>query len=274
MIEEASLLPESVAGVPDWLLRPLAGIAREVSGLGECERILRAHRGAPALAEWARGVLQSLDVTCEITGTGSGAAVPETGPAIIVSNHPFGALDALALFSIRDSLRPDLRFIGQAIWQRIAQLSPQFLPLLPTRGKAFQPANARSLREAIRWVRQGHALALFPAPSVAHWQWRKCRVDDPPWSTFPGSVVAASGATVVPIHIEGRNGWMFQATSALCPALRHVWLLRELLNKRGSHVRMIVGQGIGAHEFGAAVSPEEIARGMQRRVRALGAAPR
>jgi putative hemolysin len=263
------LLPASVAGLPDWLLRPLATVAGRALALRECERLLHANRDARTLGEWARGVLRELDIGCEFGGVAFDAAIPRDGPVLIVCNHPFGVVDALALFSIRERLRADLRFVGQGIWQRIPQLAPELLPLRPSSGKAFQPENARTLRSALHWVRSGHALAMFPAPTVAHWQWRTRRVEDPPWSEFPGAVVAASGATVVPLHCGGRNGLVFQVASALCPSLRHALLLRELLARRGGSVRMIVGRGVEAREFGDGAGAAEITAGIRRHVEEL-----
>jgi putative hemolysin len=270
-VDETGLLPASVAGLPDWLVRCVAAYARRMSGLAECEEILRDHSKAPTVAEWAQGVLRTLGIAYELRGVDLKAAFPTTGPVVIAPNHPFGALDALVVLSALESVRCDFRILGQAIWKRIPQTAPRLFALLPTAGKPYQSSNARSLRAAIRWTQQGHALWLFPAPSVAHWRWDTRRIEDPQWSDLLGYLVSVAGATVVPMYFEGRNSGLFQVVSAVCPRLRHALLLRELLNKRGTHVSVTIGHGMRAAEFAPQASPPEITRELRRRVYALKA---
>ena len=41
--------------------------------------------------------------------------IPETGPAILVANHPFGGADAIALIGLCISKRPDTQVLANAI---------------------------------------------------------------------------------------------------------------------------------------------------------------
>jgi putative hemolysin len=265
------LLPDSVAGLPDGLIRPLFSLTRRLSGLSECEALLRAQSRTGTLSDWARCVLRALDVTYELRGASLERVVPRSGPVLFVANHPFGVLDALLGFADLERIREDIRFLAQAIGARIPQLVPKLLPLQPTVGKPFQAANVRSMRRAVQWTCSGHALAMFPAPSVSHWHWKSLRVQDPSWSKLVGVVVAASRATVVPMYVHGRNSPSFQTMSALCPPLRHAFLFRELLNKRGRHVRVIVGDAISPAELSACATAREITNAVHRRVEMLSA---
>lgn len=268
--DQPSLLPDSVAGLPDGLVRALFGVTSRLSGLSECEAVLRAQPGSETLSEWARGVLRALNVTYQLEGAPLERVVPRSGPVVFVSNHPFGVLDALLGFAELERARDDIRFLAQAIGQRVPQLAPKLLPLQPTAGKPFQPGNVRSLLRAVRWARAGHALAFFPAPSVSHWRWSSCRTEDPPWSRLVGVVAAAaSGATVVPLHVHGRNSALFQFVSGVCPALRHAFLFREALNKRGMHVRIVVGEAITPGELSAFGTAAAITHEVRRRVQLL-----
>ena len=268
---QTNLLLDSVAGLPDGLVRALFSVTRRLSGLSECEALLRAQPCSATLSDWARGVLCTLGISYELRGEKLERVVPRFGPVMFVANHPFGVLDALLGFADLERVRADIRFLAQAIGQRIPQLAPKLLPLQPTVGKPFQPANVRSLRRALRWTCEGHALALFPAPSVSHWRWASCRTEDPPWSNLVGVIAAASGATVVPLYVHARNSALFQTVSALCPPLRHAFLFRELLNKRGMHVQVVVGKAIAPGELSACAAAVDITNEVRRRVQLLSA---
>ncbi len=221
-----------------------------MSGLSECEELVRGPSPSATASDWARQVLRALDITYELSGACLERVVPRSGPVMFVANHPFGALDALLGFAALETVRKDIRFLAQAIGQRIPQIAPKLLPIQPASIRKRVPlVNVRSLLRAVRWTRTGHALALFPAPSVSHWQWASCRIEDPPWSRIVGIVARTCGAAVIPLRVDGRNSALFQLVSAACPPLRHAFLFRELLNKRGMHVRVSVGQAISPDEL-------------------------
>ena len=266
-----SLLPDSIAGLPDGLARALFSVASRLSGLSECEALLSAPPRSSTPCAWARDVLRSLEITYEVSGPRLQNIVPRSGPIMFVANHPFGALDALLGFAELEPLRNDIRFLAQAIGQRIPQVAPGLLPIQPSSMRRRLPlCNVRSLLRAVRWTRAGHALALFPAPSVSHWRWESCRTEDPPWSRIAGIVARASGATVIPLYVHGKNSALFQFVSGVCPPLRHAFLFRELLNKRGMHVRVVVGEPLSPEKLSACRSADEVTAELRRTVLMTG----
>jgi putative hemolysin len=61
--------------------------------------------------------------------------------------------------------------------------------------------------------------------------------------------VSISGAPVVPVHVGGRNGAIFELAGLLHARLRTALLGRELLNKRGRSVRVRIGSPIRAEKL-------------------------
>jgi putative hemolysin len=269
--DQTSLLPDSIAGLPDGLGRALLGIANRLSGLSECEALLGTASRSTTACAWAHDVLRALEITCEVSGARLANVVPRSGPVMFVANHPFGALDALLGFAQLEPLRDDIRFLAQAIGQRIPQIAPKLLPIQPSSmRRRVPPGNVRSLLRAVRWTRAGHALALFPAPTVSHWRWQSCRTQDPPWSRIAGIVARASGATVIPLYVHGKNSALFQFVSGVCPPLRHAFLFRELLNKRGMHVRVVVGEPLSPERLSACQNADEVTAEVRRSVLMTG----
>src|SRR4051812_47437075 len=69
-----------------------------------------AAAGQPGPDDFLRHLLEQLDVTCHLP-TADLERVPATGPAIVVANHPFGALDGILLAAALRTVRPDVKIL-------------------------------------------------------------------------------------------------------------------------------------------------------------------
>ena len=122
--------------------------------------------------------------------------IPDSGPAIVVSNHVSG-LDPLML--IAASHRP-LRFL-------VAR-EQYVMPWFSWRFRAVgcipvdrQRRPERALREALKTLQKGEVVALFPHGKI--------HLDsDPPRKLKPGAakLAQATGAPLIPVRITGVRG--------------------------------------------------------------------
>lgn len=172
--------------------------------------------------------------------------IPKTGPTVVVANHPFGAVEGLALALALRRVRPDVRILANLLLGRIPELRPLFLLVDPFDRPGSKGSNAAGIRRALAWLEQGGLLVAFPAGEVASLDWRSRRVADPPWSPMVARLATRSGATTIPVHIPGRNGALFQAAGLVHPALRTAFLPRQLLSAQGRTIDIRVGTPIPA----------------------------
>jgi len=184
--------------------------------------------------------------------------VPLEGRVIIVANHPFGALDGLAAIRIIGKRRPDLRILANADLTTIAELAPLFLPL-NTYGNGSTIRNASALRAAWRWLEEEHALVIFPAGDVAHFDARARCVTDPPWSPMIGRLVQRTAAPVVPLYFAGQNSTLFQIAGMLAPKLRTLLMPGELRRRSNTRVNAHLGEPIANDRIREFKSPEALA---------------
>lgn len=263
-----SLVPDRMPGIPDWLLRAGAGAFANWLHVPVAERLLADLRHCSGAAEFCAAALQRLDVGVRVE-RGDGAAVPSDGPVLAISNHPFGALDSFALGRWLGAQRPDWRYVGLSLWGRIPPLQHALFAVESDDGVSLAHRHGAVLRRAMRWLRDGHALGLFPAGSVSHWQWRTRRVEDPPWTSAVGLLAQRTGARVLPLYVHGRNSLRFQLVAALHPRLRHPLLMRELFARAHQRIRLTVGAPIESGAWHAAATPAEVTRLLRQRVYAL-----
>ncbi len=185
--------------------------------------------------------------------------IPVQGRVIIVANHPFGALDGLAAIRIIGERRPDMRVLANADLSSIGELAPLILPLEGFGARGSTPRNAQSLRKAWRWLEEEHALVVFPAGEVAHFDARARCVTDPPWSPNIGRLVQKTAAPVLPLYFAGQNSPLFQIAGMLGPKLRVLLLPGELRRRMRSRVEVHLGEAITHQRTREFKSPEALA---------------
>ncbi|HRU05543.1 MAG TPA: GNAT family N-acyltransferase [Candidatus Brocadiia bacterium] len=190
-----------------------------------------------------RVALQALNVTYAITAEDL-ANIPAKGPLVVVANHPFGGIEGIILGDIISRVRSDSRCLGNYLLRRIPELHDWVFPVDPFGNRDSIPGNARSLRDAIRWVEDGGALVTFPAGEVSHLNLRERRIVDSAWSTHVAAVIRRAKATALPIYFPGHNGFLFQMMGLIHPRLRTAMLVRELVNKGGKSLEARVGRPV------------------------------
>ena len=217
-----------------------------ILGVTEATRLYEAAQGREE-ALFSDRALGALGISFEVSG--SLADVPETGPLVVVANHPFGAVDGLLLSSIIGQRRADVRCLATRVLERIPEARREMFLVDISGGPRAAGRNHRPMRAALSWVRDGGALCVFPAGVVSHSTLTRWAPHDGPWHPSTARLVQASGAAVVPCFIEGTNSLTFQALGLVHPSLRTAWLVRELLRLRGRTLRVHVGRPIAAHDL-------------------------
>ena len=70
---------------------------------------------------FASRALAALDISPELRGAAV-TAIPAHGPLVVMANHPHGALDGLALASVLEVVRPDVRLLANSLLQDIPEM--------------------------------------------------------------------------------------------------------------------------------------------------------
>lgn len=172
--------------------------------------------------------------------------IPADGPVFLVANHPFGGVDGLILGSLLRRRRADGKLLVNRLLERVDGMGEHACFVDPFGGEGAAARNLGGMREALRWLKDGHALATFPAGTVSHWHWKRFAVRDPQWAENVAGLIQRSGATVVPVYFGGRNSLLFQLAGMIHPRLRTLLLPRELLRRRNSRIEVRIGRPIAA----------------------------
>jgi putative hemolysin len=205
--------------------------------------------------EGAMGVLGvAVDVTAEDV-----SHVPAEGPLVVVANHPFGGLDGLVLAAVLQRVRPDVKLLANHLLRVIPEVRASMLFVDPFGGPEATGRNLPAMRAALKWVRDGGALIVFPAGEVSSLDRRTGEVADISWSPIAARLIRATRATVLPVFFHGRNSWLFQIAGLVHRRLRTALLPRELIRQRGRRIAVTIGRPIPAQKLAAIESDEELA---------------
>ena len=254
---------QRMLGVKGWLGKCLSGLIIKVLELDKVNRT-QAKYAASMGPDFARDILQDQGITYDVP-EGELDRIPADGGFITISNHHFGSLDGLILCDTVGRRREDYKILTTFMLSLIPNLSPNFLPVNNLGGKN-DARSINSIRMALQHIKDGGALGLFPAGEVATYQKEGKRtavsaqkvIEDKPWAPNMIRLIQKSGLPVVPIYFDGTNSRNFHFLGKIHPRLRTVRLVHELFNKRGTHIKVRIGQPVTPEEMAKFASAEEL----------------
>ena len=185
-------------------------------------------------------MLDLIDVTLDAKGAWPPTDLP-AGPVVVVANHPFGIGDGIAILAMAEQLGRPFRVLINDELLKVPEMEPYSLPVSFEETKEALAMNMRTRHEAVRLLKEGVTVVVFPAGGVATAKKGFGRAEDLPWKMFPAKLVQAAQASVIPIYFEGQNGALFHLASRLSMTLRISLLIREFRRLSGSTISARVG---------------------------------
>ena len=184
--------------------------------------------------------------------------IPKDGPLIIIANHPFGILDGLVLGHILAKTRGDFRILAHRVFRKAEDLDKVILPVNFDETREAARQNLETRKEALRYLKRGGAIGIFPGGTVSTSATPFGRPMDPSWRTFTAKMIQRSDATVIPIYFDGSNSRLFQLASHLHYTLRMALLIREFRRRIRKDVPIVVGDPISKDDMAKHVNPRDL----------------
>jgi putative hemolysin len=185
-------------------------------------------------------MLDLINVELKVQGTWPPEHIPE-GPIVMVANHPFGIGDGIAVLALAEQLGRPFRVLINNELLKVPEMAPYSLPVSFEETKEALALNMQTRHEALRLLKEGVTVVIFPAGGVATAKKGFGRAEDLPWKMFPAKLIQAAKANVVPVYFEGQNGRLFHLASKISLTLRVSLLIREFRRLSGSAISARVG---------------------------------
>ena len=170
------------------------------------------------------------------------ARIPQTGPVILVANHPHGLVDGMILADLIGRVRTDYRILTRSILTGIDESASSFMIPVPFPHEDDAQRKMLAMRaRAMGHLRDGGLIALFPSGVVASAATAFGPAIEAEWNVFTAKMIRSSGATVVPVFFPGSNSRAYQIANRISPTLRQSLLLHEVAHAFDRPQRPIVG---------------------------------
>lgn len=166
--------------------------------------------------------------------------LPRTGKCIVISNHPTGLADGMAVYqAIRDK-RPKHVFLANADALRVIPNGEDIIiPIEWVTEKRTLAKTKQTLLDTKAALDAGKCVVIFPSGRLAKLSLRG--LIDQDWQSSAAMLAKKYNAPIVPLHIKARNSWLYYLFSKLSGEIRDITLFHELLNKKGQMFKLTFG---------------------------------
>jgi putative hemolysin len=184
--------------------------------------------------------------------------IPKEGPLVIVANHPYGAVDGIALLALLKRARPDVKLMANYILGGIPNLKEHFFLVDPFENTDSSRKSFGGIRETVKWLKDGHVLGVFPAGEVSSYNKKEQRIIDKDWFKATGMIIRSAKSPVQCVYFGGHNSKFFQLLGKINPILRTMWLARECGRSCNHDIPIKIGDVISAEKCKEYKKSEEL----------------
>ncbi len=157
-------------------------------------------------------LLDLVNISLRIEGAWPVPAAPQT-PLVMVANHPFGIGDGVAMLAIAEQFGRPFRVLIHSDLLKIPEIRPYALAVDFSETREALARNIAVRHEAVRLLKAGTTIVIFPAGGVATAPSGFGKAEDLPWKMFVARLVQDAKASVLPLFFHGQNSRIFHLVS-------------------------------------------------------------
>lgn len=244
-VDTSEMVPEGfLRGMYKWV-QPAV---EQWMGFGELAKIYEAakttkHGGEPSPVEFAENILRHLNVELRLSAELEAVLKDIDGPVVFASNHPYGCIDAMALMLCMERCRPgNWKIFANQLLRSIPELQSVSVDVDPFAEKASRKKNLRAMRMAFDHLSNDGVLGMFPARRVSAWDESLGAMLDLPWTEHAIKLCEKTQASLVVLHMDGRNSDKFLTIPPSDLLRRSLALAKEVPRQRDRTLNLSLGR--------------------------------
>jgi len=182
--------------------------------------------------------------------------IPKMGRYIVVSNHPLGGIDGLALISLIGKYRSDIKFPVNDLLMAIKPMHGIFIPINKHGNHSIDAA-----KELHNTFASNDLILYFPAGICS----RKIngKIQDLEWKKTIIQKAKEYQRDIIPVFFEGRNSERFyrianwRKSLGIKVNMEMILLPDEMVKQKGNEFRVTFGAPISYTTFDSSKTPKE-----------------
>ncbi len=216
--------------------------------------------------EFCAALIKRLNIKATVSGLEN---IPKEGGFIFASNHPLGGMDAMALVTVIEPYRKDVKFIVNDILLNLKNLNGIFTGVNKHGGN-----TKNSLKQVDELFASDRAVFVFPAGMVS--RRNKGVIADLEWKKTFITRAKKHNKTIIPVHVQGELSNFFYRLSNMRKSLgikanlEMLYLCDESFKQRDKTLNIIFGKPIPATHFDGSKSDKEWSKWMENKVQEMG----
>ena len=232
-------------------------------------KLYRTHLTELKGTDFINKLLDSLNISVEIDSNDL-KNIPNEGPFIVISNHPFGFLDGLIMLKVFANYNPDYKVLANYFLNEFQPISSMFIPLNPF--QTSDKMNTKGLKAAIGHLKEGKPIGIFPAGEVSTYQSGLRKIKDKEWDEAIVRFIKKMNVPVLPVYFYGKNSRWFHLLGKVHPALRTLTIPSELFKKHNHQVKLRIGKLLTGNEINEFYLASDFGTYLRARLEGLGTA--
>jgi 1-acyl-sn-glycerol-3-phosphate acyltransferase len=215
--------------------------------------------------EFCAAIIKRLNMKVTVSGQEN---IPKEGGIIFASNHPLGGMDAMALVTVIEPYRKDVKFIVNDILLNLKNLTGLFVGVNKHGGN-----TKNSLKVIDDLFASDKAVFVFPAGMVS--RRKKGIVADLEWKKTFITRAKKHKKTIIPVYVDGSLSNFFYRLSNLRTTLgvkanlEMLYLCDESFQQEDKTLNIIFGKPISASFFDSTKSDKEWSKWMEEKVHSM-----
>ncbi|MCX6231615.1 MAG: 1-acyl-sn-glycerol-3-phosphate acyltransferase [Bacteroidetes bacterium] len=251
-------------GIIKFIPRFIMNYLKRIIHVDEVNAAIYANRDKLGI-DFATAILQDFGANIIVKGLEN---INQNGRYILVSNHPLGGLDGLALISKIGTFRKDILFPVNDILMNLPQLIPIFIPI-NKHGRNNE--NVQIIDEAFS---SDAMMLFFPAGLVSRKQ-KGGIIKDLEWKKTFISKAKRYKRDIIPVYIDGVNSDFFYNLAnfrkriGLKANIEMLYLVDEMYKQKSKTINIILGKPISYLIFDKKYTDQQWAEKMKQYVYSL-----
>ncbi len=153
----------------------------------------------------------------------------------------------------------------------LPEFRPYMIEVKQGNSKRAKRRNSYAFWKAMSWLKEGHALVVFPSGQIASRRppWSAHAVE-PEWRKSLSLLIRGSKANVLAVSVEGETSPAFQIIRRIHPWTERFMMPREVLAMKDKSLRVTIGEPILYADLQAMGSGRKLVACLRERACELG----